>query len=61
MIELTQEQAKELPAGEAVEVHSPDGAVYYLVAADAYERMKAVLEEIDPSLYEFEDIQLDES
>lgn len=61
MIELTQEQAEALPDGDAVEVHTPEGAVYYLVAAEVYERMKTVLEEIDPSLYEFEDIQLDES
>jgi hypothetical protein len=59
MIELTEEQRREvLRAGEVpVRLRDPDTrAEYVILKADFYERMRRVFEEVDPSFFEFEDI-----
>jgi hypothetical protein len=60
MIELTQEQRQEVRRAEdgSVRLADPDTkAVYVIVTAERYERMRRVFEEVDPSLYEFEEIE----
>jgi hypothetical protein len=58
MFELTHEQRQEVRhAGEIpVRVTDPEtSAEYVMLRAEVYERMRRVFEEIDPSLYEFEE------
>jgi hypothetical protein len=58
MIEITEElrQQVEHSGGEPVRLTDPRSKVEYVVLrADVYERLRRVLEEVDPSLYEFED------
>jgi hypothetical protein len=59
MLELTQNQRQEVQiAGESpLRLTDPDTHVEYVVLkAELYERMRRVFEEVDPSLYEFEEI-----
>jgi hypothetical protein len=59
MIELTEEQRREVRrAGDVpVRLTDPDTqAEYVVLKADDYERMRRVFEEVDPSFFEFEDI-----
>jgi hypothetical protein len=58
MIELTHEQRREVrDAGEApVRLTDPETkAEYVVLKAELYERMRRAFEEVDPSLYEFEE------
>ena len=60
MIELTEQQRREVRgAGEApIRLTDPDTkAEYVVLRAELYERMRRVFEEVDPSLYEFEEIE----
>jgi hypothetical protein len=59
MIELTNQQRQEVrrAGGGPVRVTDPETkAVYVVLRADLYGRMKRVFEEVDPSLYEFDEI-----
>jgi hypothetical protein len=60
-IELTDEQARALENGEKPPrvVNPRTKETYFLVQAQLYEKMRQILEveEIDPSLYEFEEIE----
>jgi hypothetical protein len=59
MLELTQEQRQEVrSAGDGpLRLTDPDTrAEYVVLKADLYDRMRRVFEEVDPSLYEFEEI-----
>lgn len=59
MLELTDEQHRAVEAGaEPPRLIDPrTQKAYVLVPAELYERLKRVLEEVDPSLYEFEEIE----
>lgn len=60
MLELNEEQRLAIQrAGEnPVRVSDPDTkAEYVVLKADFYERMRRVFEEVDPSFYEFEEIE----
>jgi hypothetical protein len=59
MIELTEEQRREVRRADGpVRVTDPDTkAEYVVLKAEFYERMKRVFEEVDPSLYEFDEIE----
>ena len=60
---LTEEMRQALGKGEAVEVTDPDTReVYVLVKRERYQAMRRLLdvEEIDPSLYEVEELELHE-
>jgi hypothetical protein len=58
-IELTKQQWQVLEASplppRLVAPHSHKA--YVIIAADVYERMQRMLEEVDPSLYEFEQME----
>jgi hypothetical protein len=53
MIELTHEQHEALAGGDTVV--RADNETYVLVRQDVYDRMRRLLEEVDPSLYEYDD------
>ncbi len=58
MVQLTPEQARELEKEQPPRIVA-QGQEYVLIRADVYDRVKEVLEEpeeIDPSLYEAEDL-----
>jgi hypothetical protein len=58
MLELTAEQRKELrEAGETpIRIADPETrAEYVVIKREEYERLRRKFEEVDPSLYEFED------
>lgn len=60
MIELTPEQRDELRTAGDVPIRFADPesrAEYVVVTASLFERMQRVYEEMDPSFYEFEDIE----
>ena len=57
MIELTHEQRLELNEPEPVAIDPETRQTYVLVRKDLYERLRRALDEIDPSLYEFEEIE----
>ena len=58
MIELTEEQRQALAANPELRLLDPlTQKTYVLVGADVYERLRRVLEEVDPSFYEFEEIE----
>lgn len=63
MVQLTPEQSDQLKHEQPPRVVVGDKE-YVLVQAELYERMRAILgrqpEEIDPSLFEFTDIELSE-
>ena len=52
-------QALERSNGQPVRIEDPENDAAYVVKADAYARMQAVLEEdeIDPSFFEIEDFE----
>jgi len=62
MIELTEEQQRELGNGELPKVHDPrTNETYVLVRADVYERMRAIIDGVtkragwdDPALDDYE-------
>jgi hypothetical protein len=59
MLEFTQNQRQEVRfAGESpLRLTDPETHIEYVVLkAELYERMRRVFEEVDPSLYEFEEI-----
>ena len=59
MLELTQEQRLEVrEAGESpLRLSDPDiRAEYIVLKAELYERMRRVFADVDPSLYEFEEL-----
>lgn len=59
MIELTQEQRQEIRkcTNEPVRLTDPDTQEEYIVVkAAVYERLRRAFEEVDPSLYEFEEL-----
>jgi hypothetical protein len=58
---LTEEMRRALGKGQPVEVTDPDThEVYVLVKQEQYQAMRRLLEveEIDPSLYEVEELEL---
>ena len=57
MFELTNEQRGELSSPEPVAIDPQTRETYVLVRSDVYARLRRVLEEVDPSFYEFEDIE----
>jgi hypothetical protein len=58
MIELTEEQRQAAAANPELRLIDPlTRKAYVLVSADHYERLRRVLEEVDPSFYEFEEIE----
>ena len=61
MVQLTPEQSDQLKQEQPPRVVVED-TEYVLVRSDVYERMRVILgrepEEIDPSFYEFTDIEL---
>ena len=59
MLELTPEQRHEVrEAGESpLRLADPEThAEYVVLKSELYERMRRVFEEVDPSLYEFEEV-----
>ncbi len=58
MIELTEEQRREVRRVDGpVRLTDPETkAEYVVLKAEVYEQMRRVFEEVDPSLYEFEEI-----
>lgn len=60
MLKLTPEQQREVrEAGDSpLRLADPDTRTEYVVVkAELYDRMRRVFEEVDPSLYEFEEIE----
>jgi hypothetical protein len=58
MIELTQEQRREVRDAGDVPVRLTDPetrAEYVVLKAELYERMRRAAEDVDPSLYEYDD------
>ncbi|HEY1375809.1 MAG TPA: hypothetical protein VGF55_03410 [Gemmataceae bacterium] len=57
MIELTEEQRREVRHADGpVRLTDPDTkAEYVVLKAEVYEQMRRVFEEVDPSLYEYDD------
>lgn len=58
---ITEELRQALSQNHPVEIVDPDtGDVYVVVRRDQYERMRRLteVEEIDPSFYEAEDVEL---
>jgi len=60
MIELTEQQREALETSSVPPrlVDPQTHKAYVLIGADVYERMQLVLEQIDPSFYEFEEIDM---
>jgi hypothetical protein len=60
MIQLSEEQSRSIKKESPPRVVA-DGQEYVLVRADVYEQMKEIIEyqpeEIDPSLYEFDEVE----
>lgn len=59
MLEFTPEQRQEIreAGSEPVRVADPETHVeYVLIKVEQFERMRRVYEEIDPSLFEFEEV-----
>lgn len=58
MIELTEEQRRAVQANGELRLIDPlTRKEYVLIGAEVYERLRRVLEEVDPSFYEFEEIE----
>lgn len=61
MVQLSPAQAKELRDHGTPPRVVAEGTEYVLIRADIYERIKEVIEqepeEIDPSLYEFDEVE----
>jgi hypothetical protein len=59
MLELTEEQHRAVESGpEPPRLIDPlTNKAYVLVSAPTYERLRRALEEVDPSFYEFDEIE----
>jgi hypothetical protein len=56
MIELTEEQRQEWREPEPTALDPQTRTTNVRVRKDVFERMRRAMEEVDPSLYEFEEI-----
>lgn len=57
MFELTEAQREELSQPEPLAVDPQTRQAFVLVRKEVYDRLRKLLEEVDPSFYEFEEIE----
>ena len=56
MIEMTESQRQELHEPEPAVLDAQTHTQYILVRKELYERLRQIMEQVDPSLYEFDEI-----